>query len=126
MSISSSYVALIILQHYGSRTAEKEGFTGVKDNLRNICKNLAMCARIFARHLNPGLIKVEYGCLNKLLGEALYKVCLITGNILETCVPRLVAKILAGVGVVFVPACFVSPQGIGERVVSFIFLFCYN
>lgn len=36
-------MALIILQHYGSRTAEKEGFTGVIDNQQNICENLAMC-----------------------------------------------------------------------------------
>lgn len=83
-------MALIILHHYGSRTAEKEGFTGVRDNLWNICENLATCAWSSARHLNPGLIKVAYGCANKLLGETLYKVDLITGDVLETHVPKVV------------------------------------
>lgn len=51
-------MTLIILQHYGSRTAEKEGFAGVIDNLWNICENLAKCAWSFAHHLSSGLIKV--------------------------------------------------------------------
>lgn len=83
-------MALIILQHYGSRTAEKEGFTGVIENLWNICENLATRAWFFARHLNPGLIKVACGCANKLLGKTLYKIDLIAGNVLETYVPKLV------------------------------------
>lgn len=68
LSISSSYVALIALHHYGSRTAEKEGLAGVIDNLWNICENLATCAWSFAHHLGSGLIKVaQTDFLGKLL-----------------------------------------------------------
>lgn len=52
-------MALIILHHYGSRTAEKEGLAGVIDHLWNICENLATGAWSFADHLNCDMIKVH-------------------------------------------------------------------
>lgn len=115
-------MALIILRHYGSRTAEKEGFTGLIGNLWNICENLVTCTWIFARHVNPGLTEVAYGREDKLLGEACYRVGLIAGNVLGT----QVAKILAGVGLVsvlFQLASFIHRVG-GKS--SELLLFCYD
>lgn len=133
MSISSSYVALIILQHYGSGAAEMEGFTREMDNLWSTCENLVKCAWIFAFHLNPSLNEVVHGCTDVLLGETLIR---LLWSLLMSWDPCLHTWIFSfffysppnqslRVGrFCFISACFAYPQAMSES--GELLLFCYS